>query len=499
MKVLLTAAEIYPLAKTGGLGDVVSALPKALHEAKADVRLLMPAYRGAAAMAEAKPAASLGDFHGFGETVILEGRMPATDLKVWLIDSPGLYDRDGGPYADATGADWVDNDVRFALLAWAAARLSQAESPLGWTPDILHVHDWQTALAPAYLRAWGGPAPGVVFTIHNIAFQGNFPSDLVPRIGLPWSFFTMDGFEYWGQLSYLKAGLVYADKLTTVSPTYAHEIQTPALGFGMQGLLTHRADDLSGILNGADYGVWDPAQDKHLAAPYPATDFVRGKAANKAALQAQLGLTANPDAPLLVVISRLSDQKGMDLLLGVMPMLIEEGAQVAILGTGDRWLEDAFQAVSVQHPQQVAVRIGYVEELAHRLQAGGDMLLMPSRFEPCGLSQMYAQRYATLPIVHSTGGLADTVVNASYDTLLTGAATGFQFDQPTASAFQWCIERAIALYRHPDQWRRIQARAIQQDFGWHRSAASYLDLYRALRPGSAPAKAKGKRATAVEA
>jgi starch synthase len=368
---------------------------------------------------------------------------------------------------------------------------------MNWTPDILHAHDWQTGLAAAYLRAWGERRPATLFTIHNMAYQGNFSADLVPRLGLPWSFFTVDGFEYWGKLSFLKAGLVYSDKLTTVSPTYAHDIQAPALGFGLQGVLARRAQDLSGILNGADYRVWDPAHDHFLATPYERDDFVRGKAANKAALQAELGLPVAPDAPLLIVISRLNDQKGMDLLLGIMPTILAEGAQLAILGTGERWLEAAFQALAQEQRQQVAVHIGYSEQLAHRLQAGGDMLLMPSRFEPCGLTQIYALRYGTLPIAHRTGGLADTVVNASYDTLMTGTSTGFVFEMPTASAFQWCIERAIALYRNPDQWHRIQACAVQQDFGWDRGAAQYLELYRSLLPDGGARKTKSRPSLAA--
>lgn len=497
MKLLFASSEIFPLAKTGGLADVAGALPIALHRAGLDIRLLMPAYRGVAQQTEARPIANLGNPFGLGDTILLEGHIPGNHLPLWLVDNPRLFDRDGSPYQDARDTDWPDNDMRFGLLSWAAARLGQANSPVAWKPDILHTHDWQTGLASAYLKAWGEPRPGLVFTIHNMAYQGLFPPTLVPRLGLPWSFHTMEGFEYWSQLSYLKAGLVYADKLTTVSPTYAREIQTSAYGFGMQGVLAYRARDLRGILNGADYAIWDPQKDHHLRYCYGTDDVREGKAANKAALQKELGLPQIPDAPLLVVISRLSDQKGMDLLLAAMPSIIAQGAQLALLGSGQRELEEAFVALAEARPNHVAMHVGYSEDLAHRLQAGGDILLMPSRYEPCGLTQIYALRYGTLPVVHMTGGLADTVVDATYDAIQQGAATGFRFDQPTASAFQWAIERAIGLYHHPDPWARLRASAMRQDFGWDHSAAEYLALYQSLRPKSAPGRTTSRPRTEV--
>lgn len=498
MKLLFASSEIFPLAKTGGLADVAGALPVALAETGADVRLLMPAYRGVAQATGARAIANLGDPFGLGNTAILEGRLPGGALAVWLVDNPNLFDRDGGPYQDTRGADWPDNDMRFGLLSWAAARLCLRNSPIAWTPDILHVHDWQTGLAPAYLKAWdAAPRPGVVFTIHNMAYQGLFPPALVPRLGLPWALHTMDGFEYWNQISYLKAGLIFADKLTTVSPTYAREIQTPAFGFGMEGVLSYRTADLSGILNGADYAIWDPRADAHLAHRYGIAEAGPGKAANKAALQRELGLPERADAPLLVVVSRLSDQKGMDLLLSSMPAVIAQGAQLALLGSGQHDLEDALLALARTKPDQVAMRVGYSEALAHRLQAGADILLMPSRFEPCGLTQLYALRYGTVPVVHRTGGLADTIVDASYDALAQGTATGFQFEPATGPAFQWAIERAIGLYRHSDQWVRLRNAAMRREFGWDRSASRYLALYHSLRPESdrtAPPPADRRRA-----
>jgi len=483
MKVLFASSEVYPLAKTGGLADVAGALPPALVAAGTDTRILMPAYRGVAAAAKAKAVANLGDPFGRGDAVILEGKMPDSGLTVWLLDCPPLFDRDGGPYQDATGHDWPDNDFRFAMLGWAAARLGQPSSPFAWKPDIIHAHDWQTGLAPAYLKAWGGPRPGLVFTIHNMAYQGCFTDQIVPRLGLPWSLYTIEGFEFWSHLSYLKAGLALSDKLTTVSPTYAHEIQSAPNGFGMEGLLSWRSNDLTGILNGADYAVWNPATDLHLAHRYDASQCPAGKALNKAVLQQEMGLPERPDAPLLVVVSRLSDQKGIDLLLGIMPAVLELGCQLAVLGSGDKRLEDAFRTLAESRPDQVAVKIGFSEPLAHRMLAGGDLLLMPSRFEPCGLTQIYALRYGTMPIVHRTGGLADTVVDATYDSMLHGKATGFVFEQGTASALQWSIERAVALYRSPDQWKRLQANAQAVEFGWDKAAVAYNELYRSLRPG----------------
>lgn len=336
-------------------------------------------------------------------------------------------------------------------------------------------------MGPAFLAA-RKPVhrPGTVFTIHNIAYQGQFPKDLMPRLGLPWDMYAIDGLEYWDQVSFLKAGLVYSDRLTTVSPRYAKEVQSAPHGCGMEGVLAGRAQDLVGILNGAGYDVWNPAEDPHLTATYPPADFIAGKAANKAQIQRDLGLEVEPSRPLMVVVSRLNDHKGMDMVLAALPAILTAGAQLAVVGSGDRGLEDAFRAAATSHPQDIAVSIGYSEPLAHRLMAAGDMMLMPSRSEPCGLTQFYAFRYGTLPVVHATGGLADTVVDTSYDTLMTGTANGFSFEHGNAGAFQWCIDRALSLFRQPDQWRRVQNNAVRLDFGWARSAARYLDLYRAV-------------------
>lgn len=480
MRILFAASEVFPLVKTGGLADVAGALPAALAAAGHDVRVLLPGYPQALAAAQdPQPAGSLGDPLGVGEeATLVAARLPGSGVPVWLIRCPKLYERAGGPYQDADGADFADNALRFGLLSWAAAHLSTQGSPLGWPPQILHCHDWQSGLALAYLRAWEPEeAPATVFTIHNIAYQGRFAPDWLPRLGLAWSLFHPDGLEYWGDLSFLKAGLVYADRLTTVSPRYAREIQSPAFGCGLEGVLSRRAADLVGILNGADYGVWNPAADSRLPHPYGAGGLEAGKAANKAALQHALGLEADPAAPLLIIVSRLTDQKGMDMVLATLPAILRQGAQLAVLGAGDKALEQGFLSAAAGSPGRMSVTIGYSEDLAHRLLGGGDMLLMPSRFEPCGLTQFYALRYGTVPVVHATGGLADTVMDCSYDSLMTGTGTGFVFEHANAGAFQWCVERAIAAFRDRGQWRRIQAAGIAQDFGWAGSAARYGALY----------------------
>jgi starch synthase len=483
MRVLFTASEVYPLVKTGGLADVAGALPEALARAGIDVRVLLPGYPEALDKAEDKQViGSLGDPLAIGAEVrLIAARMPGSGLPLRLVDCPALYDRKGGPYQDADGSDYPDNALRFGVLSWVAAQLSLGCESGGWTPEVLHANDWQTGLAAAYLDHWQVEArPGTAFTIHNIAYQGRFSSDTVTRVGLDWSMYHMGGLEFWGSMSFLKAGLQYSDRITTVSRRYASEIQTAPFGCGFEGLLKHRAADLVGILNGADYAVWNPADDAHLDVRFGPHDFEAGKAANKKALQERLGLEVKADKPLLVIVSRLTDQKSADVVLSALPSILRQGAQLAVLGTGDHGLEDAFRAAARSNPRQVAVEIGYSEGTAHRLMAAGDMLLLPSRFEPCGLTQFYAFRYGTVPVAHFVGGLADTIVDTTYDALLSGTATGFVFDHANAGALQWTLERAIALYRRRDDWRRVQVAGFAQDFGWHRSAERYIDLYRTL-------------------
>lgn len=480
MRVLFVSSEVYPLIKTGGLADVSGALPAALQGLGIDARVLMPAYPQAkAAVRDPQVIADFGSPLGVADVRLIEAHIAETNVRVWLLDAPELFERDGGPYQRPDGADWEDNGLRFGLLGWTAATLCQEWSPLDWRPDVLHANDWQAGLAPAYLQAWAARRPPSVLTIHNIAYQGTFEPDLVDRLELPMAMYAIDGFEYYGRMSFLKAGCIYSDKLTTVSPTYAREIQTPAAGMGLQGVLAMRGADLVGILNGVDYGVWDPRHDPYVPVHYGAD--LAGKDAAKRALQEELGLAAEPQTPLLAVVSRLNDHKGMDLVLAAMPFILQQGAQLALLGSGDRWMEEGFEAVARQQGGRVAARIGYDEGLAHRIIAGADLLLMPSRAEPCGLTQLYALRYGTIPLVHETGGLADTVVDATYDTLLDRSATGFVFRHADEGGLQWCIDRAMTVYRsHPEQWRTIRGAGPRQDFSWRRSAQKYYELYEAI-------------------
>ncbi len=399
-------------------------------------------------------------------------------VPLYVLDCPGLYDRPGNPYLDLDGVDWPDNEQRFGALGWMAARLGQGIDP-GWKPDIVHAHDWQAALAPAYLSLDGGKRPGTMVTIHNIAYQGLFPYASVERLGLPEDAFRYDRLEYHGQLGFLKGGLSYADRITTVSRTYAKEIQGSEQGCGLDPLLRYRAGDLSGIVNGVDYAVWDPAGDPHLPKPF-GPDDLSGKAAAKSALQTSMGLPDRPEAPLIGVVSRLNVHKGLDLMLAALPGLIRAGGQLALLGSGDADLEEGFQALARKAPNSVAVRIGYDEGLSHLIQGGSDIIAVPSRSEPCGLTQLYALRYGALPLVRKSGGLADTVVDATAAAIRKGKATGFVFGAASARALSRAIGRACDLYADRESWAAVQQTAMAQDFGWPAAAREYLALYRDL-------------------
>jgi len=490
VRVLHVASEMVPLVKTGGLADVVGALVPALARAGVDARALLPGYPAVpGGLRDLRVVGRVPHLPGGGEGRLLAGR---TDegAQVALLDAPHLFDRPGGPYAGPDGRDWPDNPVRFAALSWAARAVALdgawAEDGAPWTPDVVHVHDWQAGLAPAYLelerRTWGRPRPATVATIHNMAFQGTADAGLLPALNLPPDAWAVEGVEYHGAVSTLKAALHYADRLTTVSPTYAREIRTPAGGFGLEGLLERRRDDLVGILNGIDAKAWDPAADPALPAAY-GLDAMEGKRACAAALRAEAGLADRPDAPLFAVVSRLTWQKGTDLLAAVVPRLLETGGQLVLLGSGDRDLEDAFRAAAAAHPGAVAVRIGYDEGLSHRIQAGADALLVPSRFEPCGLTQMYALRYGTVPVVRRTGGLADTVVHADATTIAEGRGTGVVFEDADPAGLAWAIGHAADLVRRPDDLARVRRAGMAVDNGWDRRADAYAALYRELAPG----------------
>ncbi|MEM6295610.1 MAG: glycogen synthase GlgA [Myxococcota bacterium] len=470
MRILQVTSEAVPLAKTGGLADVASGLSRALVAAGDDVRLLMPAYPGCIEAADATVKFELGDPLGTGPARLLEGRLPGTSVPVWLLSAPALFDRAGGPYVDESGRDHADNPLRFGLLGRVAATLSNAGAALGWAPDVVHAHDWQAGLAPAYLNWWGGRRPGTVMTIHNLRFQGRFPPDTVPAVGLPWAAYAVDGVECYGTMSFLKAGLYYADRITTVSPTYAEEIRGEWGGEGLHGLLDQRADRLHGVLNGIDDVLWDPATDASLHTGYDA-QRLDDRATNKAALQARFSLAPQPRTPLVGMVSRLTDQKGVDLLLGALPHLLERGAHVVVVGSGDGALEQALEHAAAANSGRIGFFRGYDEALARTVFAGADLFTVPSRFEPCGLTQMYALRYGALPVVRRTGGLADTVTDVARD------GVGFTFDAVSTAALTDALDRALTLYADAPRWSAIQRRAMALDFAWSSAATKVRRIY----------------------
>ncbi len=470
MKTLFVASEVYPLMKTGGLGDVCGSLPPALKQLGCDVRVLMPGYRDALAGAgKLKTISQLGLPRLQAPVLLREGRLPGTDLRVWFVDFAPAYGRAGNPYHDDHGNAWADNAARFALLARVAYALALEQAGIHWRPDIVHCHDWQTGLIPALL-APEPQRPATVFTIHNLAYQGLFPRQTLTALGLPESLWSPEALEFHGQLSFIKGGLAFADRITTVSPTYAREIQTPEYGHGLDGLLRHRAKHLVGILNGIDETTWNPARDKELAATYSPRRLA-GKARNKSGLQRELGLTRKADTLLIGMVGRMVYQKGVDLVVAALPKLMQQGIQLAIIGTGEPKLERALREAAASYPGQCTVKVGYDEVLAHRIVAGADAFLMPSRFEPCGLSQLYSLRYGTVPIVRRVGGLADTVVDGK-----TGIVIGTA-DAPSLIA---AVARTLTLYRNRGAWRKLMATGMRQDFSWHHSAQEYLQLYRDL-------------------
>jgi starch synthase len=480
MRVLHVAAEIFPLVKTGGLADVVGALPQELIGQGADVRLVLP---GLPAIADAvlhqKTVREIGPNFGAARITLRLGQMPYSKVPVYVIDAPFLYRRPGSPYQSSDGAEWPDNLQRFGLLGWVAAHLASGELDASWVPHAVHAHDWHAAMACAYLSAHPSTGVGTVFTVHNLAYQGLFPNGDFALLGLPSRFMASSGLEYHQQLSFMKAGLKFAQRVTTVSPTYAKEIATHEFGFGLDGVIRGRGADVSGVLNGVDGTVWDPSTDASLAVRYSA-DQLDGKALCKAALQKELGLTVQADTPLFGVVSRLTSQKGLDLVLGALPALVRRGGQLALQGAGDPALESAFVAAAKTYAGQVGVRIGYDEAFAHRLVGGADAILVPSRFEPCGLTQLYGLRYGTLPVVRRVGGLADTVVDATEEAVKADRATGFSFDAATPAALDGALQRATAVYAQPQLWRQMMLRAMAQDFSWRGAAQKYMTLYRSL-------------------
>ena len=467
LRVLFATSECAPWSKTGGLADVSAALPAALRALGADVRVLTPAYKSVPVQ-RASEFARIAPNAYFPEAHLLATELP-NRVPALLVDCPDLYARPGGPYQTAAGEDWGDNAHRFGQLCRIAAALATEDG--AWRPDIVHCNDWQTALVPVYLRYTTAAHAATVQTVHNLAFQGLFPPHVVAQLGLPAASYSVDGLEFYGRCSFLKGGLAYADALTTVSPTYAREIQSESQGMGLQGLLQRRSHDLTGILCGIDTTLWDPASDPHIARRYNSATLA-DKIHNKHVLQERTGLP-QADLPLLAMVSRLTDQKGIDWVIAIAEDLVKIPVQLMILGHGDARYESALRTLAELHPAHVSATFGFDESLAHLIEAGADAFLMPSRFEPCGMNQMYSQRYGTVPIVRATGGLVDSVESYEHE-----MGTGFVFQEASAAALFATIKNALAVYRDNSAWRRLQLNGMHRDFRWEASARRYLEIYR---------------------
>ena len=481
--VLSVVPEAFPLVKTGGLGDVAGALPAALAPHGVHLTTLIPGYPAVMkALENRNVLRPMHDLLGV-QARLVSGT--AAGLELIVLDAPELFLREGGPYCDATGRDWPDNWLRFAALGRAAADLAQ-NAAHGF--DLVHAHDWQAAMTAAYLRYDNAPVPTIV-TVHNIAFPGWFPAEVFRELKLPRASFAIEGVEYYGGVSYLKAGLWAADAITTVSPTYAAEIRTPEYGMGFEGLIATRRDRVFGIVNGIDPAVWNPAADANLASPYDARTLHQRKA-NKRAIENAFGL-AEGGGPLFCVVSRLTTQKGMDVLAAVVDDLVKMGGRLALLGSGDAKLEAQFKTAAVRHAGKIGVKIGYDEVVSHRLQGGADAILIPSRFEPCGLTQLYGLRYGCVPVGARTGGLSDTIIDANEAALAMGAATGFLFDSVTPEGLTRALQRVVSIYADRKAWRSLQEQGMKADYSWARSGAKYADLYRRLvKPAARPASVK---------
>lgn len=479
MRVLFASSEIHPLAKTGGLADVSEALPLALAELGIDIQLIMQGYPSAVdQVVDKHVTAVLHDVLGFENVRLVQARMPKTGLPVWLIDCPALFKREGGPYQDPKGNEWQDNAVRFAMLNHVAAKLSLGTTPIKWRPDVAHANDWHTGLLPALLAGKKAERPATIFTIHNMAYQGLFSAEVLEQIGCDTDGLDPNCLEFFGKILFLKAGIHFGDHLTTVSPTYAREIMTPEFGYGLDGLLQKRNRDVSGILNGVDYGIWDPRHDPILPDRYDPDDM-SGKQTCKRSLQKAYGLDIDHDRPIIAFISRITHQKMADCVLEVLPWIESQGAQIILVAEGENDLESGFLQAA-QHLPQVAVQVGYDEPSAHRLLAGADILLAPSRFEPCGLTHLYAMRYGTIPVVRCTGGLADTVIDGTASAHGDAGATGYVFQECTTRDMMTALKAALDAFRYPLLWRHTMLNAVTADFGWEDSAKRYLALYQKL-------------------
>jgi starch synthase len=472
-KILFVTSEAHPLIKTGGLADVSGSLPKALAELGVDVRIIMPKYQAikTAEKIYYKSTVQVAN----ADANILETRLPGTDVVVWLVDCPEFFNFPGNPYVDEKGNAWANSAERFALFCRIAVEVAMNRGYLDWTPGIIHCNDWQSGLVPALLSL-ESDRPATVFTIHNMAYQGLFPKATHASLNLPGQLWNPNGIEFNGMLSFLKGGLAYSDRITTVSPTYAREIQTADFGYGLEGLLSHRNDVLTGIINGIDAEQWNPETDPNISGHF---DFstLNKKLFNKAALQNKYALPVDNNIPVFALISRLVEQKGIDLVLECLPEMLTMPLQFVLLGAGNKSFEQQLNKLAKAYPDKMAITIGYDEGLAHLIEAGADIFLMPSRFEPCGLNQQYSQRYGTVPIVTRTGGLADTVVDTQPETLSNNTATGFVFNEATSGTLMEAIKRALIVYSQPESWKQLQACGMQKDYSWHKSAKEYMALY----------------------
>ncbi|MEM8570157.1 MAG: glycogen synthase GlgA [Pseudomonadota bacterium] len=477
MRVLSVSSEIYPLIKTGGLADVAGALPPALSKMGIEVRTLVPGYPSImGALGSAETVCTFGSLLGTSARLL---SAKVGDLDLLVLDAPMLFERDGGPYSGPDGTDYPDNWKRFAALSLAGAQIGEGAVP-EFVPNLVHAHDWQAALVPAYLKYRGSKTPSVL-TIHNLAFQGQFGPDIFSQLELPPHAYSVEGVEYYGGVGFLKAGLQTAWALTTVSPTYAKEIATPAFGMGLEGLISRRSDDLYGIVNGIDVQDWDPATDARLGTTFSIRQL-KARVANRRLIEGRFGLEADDD-PLFIVVSRLTWQKGLDLVASKIPDLVEAGGKIAILGTGDRGLEHWLLTLAGAHEGRVGVHLAYDETLAHLMQGGADAILIPSRFEPCGLTQLYAQRYGTIPVVARTGGLADTVIDANSAAVAAGVASGVQFAPDNGDALVEAVHKVAAFRSDTRVWTAMQKQAMRLDVSWTRSAAKYAELFHSLVPG----------------
>ncbi|MDI1230534.1 MAG: glycogen synthase GlgA [Methylobacter sp.] len=472
-KILFVTSEAHPLIKTGGLADVSGSLPKALVELGEDVRIIMPNYQDIKTTEEVRYLSTV--YVNNYAVNILETRLPGTDVIVWLVDSPEHFNFPGNPYLDEHGNPWTNSAARFALFCRVTVEVAMNRSYLDWKPDIVHCNDWQSGLVPALLSLEYS-RPATIFTIHNMAYQGLFPNATYLSLNLPGQLWHPYGIEFHDMLSFIKGGLVYSDRITTVSPTYAEEIQTAEFGYGLEGLLSYRKDFLSGIINGIDVDYWNPETDPNIPQTFNRLTLNK-KPLNKTALQERLSLPVDKNIPVIGLISRLVEQKGIDLILKCLPEMLTHPLQIVLLGNGDKSFEQHLYNFVDSHPDKVSITIGYDETLAHMIEAGADIFLMPSRFEPCGLNQIYSQRYGTVPIVRKTGGLADTVVDTVPETLSNNTATGFVFNEASPGALMEAIKRALILYDHPKTWKKLQINGMQKDYSWIKSAQQYMTLY----------------------